>query len=108
MIAIIYLAVCVLMIVSMWKIYEKLGLQGWMAIVPIYNVIVLGQLFKWDTVKIILCFVPIANIYFGILLMKEIADRFGKSTGFLVGMILLSFVFLPMLAFQGEVVNNEA
>lgn len=108
MIAIFYLAVCVLMLVSMWKIYEKLGLQGWMSIIPIYNVIVLGQLFKWDTVKIILLFIPIVNIYFGILLWKEVADRFGKSTGFLLGMIFLAIIFIPMLAFQGEVVQEEA
>jgi len=106
-ILIIQFAIAVFMIYSLWKVYEKLGLPGWAAIVPIYNMIVLGQRFKWETMKIVFLFIPILNIYFGILLMKEITDRFGKSTGFLIGTIFLSFIFLPLLAFKGEVVVKD-
>lgn len=103
---ILYLAIFVLMIASMWKIYEKLGLPGWAAIVPIYNMISLGQRFNWDILKIIFLFVPVLNIVFGILLWKEVTDKFGKSTGFLVGMILLPIIFFPMLAFKEDVVQD--
>lgn len=105
MIALIYLAVCVLMLVSMWKIFEKLGEAGWKSLIPIYNVIVLLQLLKWDLWKIVLFIIPLVNIIFSFLLMKDLAARFGKGTGYAVGLFLLSFVFLPMLAFKEEPVN---
>lgn len=33
--------VCILVIVGNWKIYKKMGRQGWESIVPIYNEYVL-------------------------------------------------------------------
>lgn len=102
---IIYLAVCVLMLVSMWKILEKLGEAGWKSLIPIYNIIVLLQLLKWDLWKIVLFIIPIVNIIFSFLLMKDLAARFGKGTGYAVGLFLLIVVFLPMLAFKEEPVN---
>ena len=35
--SIIYLLIVVLLLVSMWKVYEKAGRQGWEGIIPIYN-----------------------------------------------------------------------
>lgn len=102
--SIIYLAVLVLMIAGMWKIYEKLGLPGWAAIIPIYNIIALMELFKWDIWKVIFFFIPVVNIIFGFLLWQEVAAKFGKGTGFVIGMILLPFVFIPLLGFKEEVV----
>ena len=100
--AIIYVAVIVVCIVSMWKVYEKLGLEGWKAIIPIYSIIVLLELFKWDIWKIVLFLIPIVNIVFGFLLMQEIATKFGKGTGFAVGLFILPIIFFPILAFKDE------
>lgn len=102
--SIIYLAVMVLLLVSMWKIFEKLGEDGWKSLIPIYNIIVLAKALKWDTMKIVLLFIPIVNIVYSFFLMKDLATKFGKDTGYAVGLFLLSFVFLPMLAFKEEVV----
>ena len=38
------LAVVVLMVASMWKVFTKAGKPGWAAIIPIYNLIVLLQI----------------------------------------------------------------
>lgn len=38
---IIYIAILVIMLVSMWKIFTKAGKPGWACIVPIYNIIVM-------------------------------------------------------------------
>jgi len=40
----LYVAIMVLMIVSMWKIFEKAGKPGWACIVPIYNMIILFEI----------------------------------------------------------------
>ena len=37
----VWLAVVVLVFVSLWKIFEKAGKPGWAGIVPIYNIVVL-------------------------------------------------------------------
>lgn len=42
--SIIYLLIVVLLLVSMWKVYEKAGRQGWEGIIPIYNLYVMLQI----------------------------------------------------------------
>ena len=41
---VLYLAVIVVMIAGMWKVFQKAGKPGWVAIVPIYNLIVLLEI----------------------------------------------------------------
>lgn len=41
---VVYLAVAVLGIVAMWKIFEKAGEPGWAAIIPFYNLYVLFKI----------------------------------------------------------------
>lgn len=102
--AIIQLVLMVLTIASMWKINEMFGEKGWAAIVPIYNVIVLLRIVGWEPVKIWFFFIPIYNIYLSYMLYKDLAAKFGRGTsGFAVGMLLLPFVFFPLLAFKSEV-----
>ena len=40
-IGILYLALIVFLIVTMWKIFTKAGKPGWASIIPIYNVFVM-------------------------------------------------------------------
>ena len=43
-ILVVYLAVFVFMIASMWKVSTKSGKPGWSTFIPIYNYIVLLQI----------------------------------------------------------------
>ena len=95
----IWLAVAVLVLVSLWKIFEKAGKPGWAGIVPIYNIIVWLELVGRPIWWIVLMFVPCVSIVVGILLCIDLAKAFGKDAGYGVGMALLPFVFFPMLAF---------
>lgn len=95
----LYIAVMVLMIASLWKVYAKAGKPGWAGIVPIYNVIVLLQIVGKPTWWLLLYFVPVANIVVGIIVMVELAKAFGKGTGYAMGLLFLSPIFMPMLAF---------
>lgn len=96
---IVWLALVVLMIASLWRIFTKAGKPGWAAIVPIYNAVVLLQVAGKPVWWIILFFIPIANIVVGILTLAGLARNFGKGAGYVVGMIFLPFIFYPMLAF---------
>lgn len=96
---IIQLAIMVLMLAGMWKIFVKAGKPGWAAIVPIYNIIIILELVKKPIWWIILFFIPLVNFIIAILVFIELAKAFGKSAGFGVGMALLGFIFVPMLGF---------
>lgn len=101
--SLIQFLVCIISLVSLWKIYEMFGEKGWAAIVPFYNLIVLLRIVKWEPYKFWLFFIPIYNIYLAYLLYKDLAAKFGQGTpGFAVGILLLPFIFLPLLAFKSK------
>jgi hypothetical protein len=89
----------IIVIVAMWIIFEKAGKPGWAAIVPIYNCIILLEIVKKPTWWVIFLFIPFVNIVVSIIVTYHLALAFGKSAGFAVGMILLPFIFYPILAF---------
>lgn len=95
---VLYVALIVLMLVSMWKIFTKAGKPGWAILIPIYNVIVMleiaGKPWWW---MLLIMFVPFANIVLLIWMFNLIALGFGKTSGFTVGMLLLPIIFFPIL-----------
>ncbi len=96
----LYLAVAILVIVSVWMIFEKANQPGWASIIPFYNVYVLFEIAFGSGIKFLWLLVPLANIYFIIMVYIKLAHSFGKSTGFGIGLLFLSPIFLPMLAFS--------
>ncbi len=96
---VVVLAIAVLMIASMWKLFSKAGKPGWACLVPIYNYVVWLEIIKKPIWWIILLMIPIVNFIIIIIMFVEMAKAYGKSGGFGVGMILLPYIFFPMLAF---------
>jgi hypothetical protein len=95
----LWVAVVILMVASYWTIYTKAGQPGWASLIPIYNLFVLLKMVGKPGWWLVLFLVPIVNLVVGILVMIELAKAFGKSGGFVVGLLLLPVVFAPMLAF---------
>ena len=95
----IELAIILLIIVSMWKVYTKAGKPGWASIIPIYNTYVLCEIGGKPGWWLILFFIPIVNVVIGILVIVGVAQNFGKGAGFAIGLIFLPFIFFPILAF---------
>ena len=106
---ILSMALGILKIVSLWKIFKKAGKPGWASIVPIYNIYIMCEIAEKEWWYILLLCVPFINIYVMIVLYNGMAKKFGKGGGFVVGMILLPVVFFPMLAFgkDATIVNNQ-
>ena len=98
-VTLVWLAVVILVIVGIWKIFTKAGQPGWASIVPIYNLIVLLQVAGKPLWFIVLFFIPIANLVALILVNIALAKAFGKGGGFAAGLILLPVIFLPILGF---------
>lgn len=89
----------ILMIVAQWLIFKKASKPGWASIVPIYNLVVLFKIVKLNAWLILLMLIPVANIILGIIVTLRLAKVFGKSTGFGIGLLFLSVIFYPILAF---------
>ena len=106
---ILSMALSILMIISLWKIFKKAGKPGWASIIPIYNIYIMCEIAEKEWWYVLLSCVPFANIYAMIVLYNGMAKRFGKSGGFVAGMILLPVIFFPMLAFgkDASIVNNQ-
>ena len=104
---IIGLLVAVIVIASMWLLFTKAGEPGWAAIVPIYNIIVLLKIVGRPAWWIILYIVPFVNFIVLILVCIDLARKFGKGTGFGLGLAILGIIFFPILAF-GDAQYNPA
>ncbi len=95
----IYLAVLVVIIAGQWKMYAKAGQPGWACIVPIYNIWVLLKIVGREGWWLLLFLIPCVNIVAIVIVYLDLAKSFGKSSGYGVGLVLLPFVFIPMLGF---------
>ena len=93
------LAVAILIIVSLWKVFEKAGKPGWASIIPIYNFVVLVQIAGKPVWWVLLLFIPFVGIIVAILIHIELAKKFGKEALFGLGLAFLPFIFFPILAF---------
>ncbi len=96
---ILYLAIIVIMIVGMWKVFEKAGKPGWAAIIPIYNLIILLEIVGKPMIWILWLIIPCVNFVFAIWLYNLVAKSFGKSEGFTVGLVIFPYIFWPILGF---------
>lgn len=105
---IVWLAVLVLIIAGMWKMFTKAGKPGWAAIIPIYNIIVLLEIVGRPIWWFILLLIPFVNIIVGIIVSIDLAKSFGKGTGFGIGLALLGFIFIPLLGFGDATYRGPA
>lgn len=103
LIAIIYivivLPVIIITIIAEWKIYTKAGQPGWACIVPIYNTFILLKIIGKPWWWLLLFIIPGVNVIFTIWMTNLLSKSFGKSVGFTLGLIFLSFIFYPILGF---------
>ena len=98
--SIIGLVIGLLVIAGLWRLFSKAGKPGWAAIIPIYNLIVLLQIAGKPIWWILLLFIPIVNFIVFIIVWVGVARAFGKGTGYALGLIFLSPIFVPLLGFS--------
>ena len=100
------LLITILILASNWRIFQKMGRNGWEAIVPLYNGYVLFEELYGNGWKILLVLIPFYNIYIAFKTYIDLAHRFHQSTGFGVGLVFLYPVFGAILAF-GDAVYGD-
>ncbi len=114
------LACFIIVLIGQYKVYTKAGEKGWKCLIPYYNFyteckfvgldtnwvwVLLGGTFLagvldgiigvdlFSTVAYVLTF------YFNVIKSVSIAKSFGKEPAYAVGLIMIPFVFYPMLGF---------
>lgn len=96
-------------IICMWKIFEKAGVEGWKAIIPLYNSWTLAEIAGkpgwWGLVPVagiiplLGIFASIAGFVLFILIAIELAKSFGKEPVFALVLIFVSLIGFAILAF---------
>jgi hypothetical protein len=99
----VYLALLVLVIAGMWKMFEKAGQPGWGAIVPIYNLYLLLKIAGRPGWWLILMFIPCVGFIIMIVVCLDVAKNFGKDSIYGLGLAFLGFIFFPLLGFGNAV-----
>jgi hypothetical protein len=104
----VILVVVVFYIAAYWRLFSKAGEPGWGAIVPIYNLYLLCKITGRPEWWVILFFIPLVNIVIALIIAMDLAKVFSKSSGFGIGLWLLSFIFVPVLAFGSSTYTSPA
>lgn len=85
----------IILLISLWRVFEKAGRPGWNAIIPIYNIYVLLEIVKRPGWWLIWYFIPIVNIVIHFIVALQIAKAFKRSEAFAI-----FFLFLfPVIGF---------
>lgn len=103
-----YLAIIIIVVIGMWKTFEKAGQPGWAAIVPFYNSYILCKIVGRPGWWVILLLIPYVNFIFWIIVCLDLAKSFARGIGFAVGLILLSPVFFCILGFGSSQYQGPA
>ena len=96
---IICLILVVIAIIANWKIFTKAGEKGWKSIIPIYNAYIFFKITWGNGWFFLLMLIPFVNIAIYFVTLWKLAKAFGKGVGFFIGLLLLEFIFMLILAF---------
>ena len=89
----------ILIIVGMWKMFEKAGEAGWTSLIPFVNMYKLYKIGWGCGWLFLLSFVPIVNVIFGIVLAVKLSKAYGMGGWFALGLIFLPSIFYIILGF---------
>lgn len=113
--SVIILAIAVVELVGMWKMFTKAGEAGWKCLIPIYNLVILFKiagLSPWLILCYLLSFIPVVGwlVMLGlqIYLAINLSKSFGMGNGFAAGLFFLQPIFICILGFgKAEYQNNN-
>ncbi len=77
---IFFLACQVFIFIKLWRLYKKAGFSPFLALVPIYNSVVLLKIIKRPQWWVVLLYIPIVNLLMLPVVWVETARSFGKTS----------------------------
>lgn len=115
--------IIIFLLISPTLIFKKAGIEPWKALIPFYNVYLFNKIAwnkEWKKWYIIVLLLPIINklffsepsaignylksifILFEIITLYKLSKSFNQSNLFTIGVILLPWIFIPILAFNNN------
>jgi hypothetical protein len=101
------LLLTVVMVVAAWRVFTKAGRQGWAALVPGYNLLILLRITGKPLWWLLLFLIPGVNFVASILVGVALARKFDKGALFGIGLTFLPFIFLPILGFGASTYSAQ-
>lgn len=99
---IITILLCVVLIIAMWKMFEKAGEAGWKSIIPFLNIYILFKITWGNGLLFLLMLIPFVNIVVAIITYYKLAKAFGHGIGFTIGLLLIPWIFFLILGFGSD------
>lgn len=81
--------VFLIVVIGLWKVFEKADEPGWAAIIPIYNYYILLKIVGRPWWWLLLLLIPLVNFFVTIIVAIDLAKSFGKDVVY--GIVLLWF-----------------
>ena len=79
---VVSLVIYVLYAVALWRVFDKAGYPGVLAIIPIVNVFILVKVAGYSAWLTLLYLIPIVNLVFSIVVAVRVGRGFGKGGAF--------------------------
>lgn len=95
--SLIGLAIYIVVVIALWRVFAKAGWPGILAIIPIVNMFILVKIAGYSAWLGLLYFIPIANLVLAIIVAIKVGERFGKGGAF-------SFFLLFLFPFIGYLI----
>ena len=93
----------ILAILGFWKMFTKAGEAGWKSIIPIWSTLVwlriIGRPWWW----LLLLLIPVVNFVILAICLLDTAASFGRRSGFAVGLLFLTSLFVMILGWGRSV-----
>lgn len=92
----------VLVLVAGWKMYEKASQPGWVAIIPILNLLGMVKIVHRPWWWLLLLLIPVANIVVFAILMNDLSKAFGRGFGTTLLLFFLTPIGYLLLGFGDD------
>ncbi len=104
----LYIAAIVAFVAGLWMVFTKAGEDGWKAIIPIWNVLILLKIVGREWWWIILMLIPIVGFIIWIIVALDLAKSYGRGTGFGIGLIIFPYIWTIILGFGSDTYKGPA
>lgn len=97
----------VLLLVAGWQMFVKGGQPGWVALIPIVNLLGLLKIVHRPMWWIVLLLIPIVNLVTLIIVMRDLAQAFGRGIGTTLLLVFLTPIGFLLLGFGDDTYRRE-
>lgn len=97
------LIIFILTVVGMWKVFEKAGIDGWKALIPVYNIyLIVTEICGKPWWYLLLFFIPIVNIFVWVIICVGVANSFGRPLIFGLALAIFPMIVYLILGFNDD------